>query len=64
MYLKHWKSKPFEKFKEFKIEVEKQLDKIYKALRSNRGGKYLSSQFDKYLRDNEIVSQLIALGTP
>lgn len=44
-YLMHGKSKAFEKFKEFRAEAEKQLDKSIKALRSNRGGKYLLTEF-------------------
>ena len=37
-----YKSETFEKFKEFKAEVEKQLGKSIKTLRSDRGGEYLS----------------------
>ena len=36
------KSESFEKFKEFKNEVQNQLGKNIKALRSDRGGEYLS----------------------
>ena len=35
----HHKSKAFEKFRQFKFEIEKQLHKIIKGLRSDRGGK-------------------------
>ena len=38
LYLMKYKLEAFEKFKEFKIEVEKQLRKSIKTLRSNRGG--------------------------
>ena len=37
MYLLKNKSKSFEKFKEYKAEVEKQLGKSIKTLRSDRG---------------------------
>ena len=42
LYLVKYKSKAFEKFKEFKNELEKQLRKSIKTLRYDRGGKYLS----------------------
>ena len=45
LYLLHHKSEAFEKFKQFRAEVEKQLAKDIKAIRSNRGGEYLSNSF-------------------
>nr|GFA44591.1 retrotransposon protein, putative, Ty1-copia subclass [Tanacetum cinerariifolium] len=47
--LKH-KHEVFETFKVFKAEVELQLGKKIKALRSDRGGEYLSQEFKDYLR--------------
>ena len=35
-----------------------------RRLRSDRGGEYLSREFEDYLRHSGIVSQLTALGTP
>ena len=58
------KSETFDKFKEFKNEVENQLNKKIKVLRSDRGGEYLSIEFTSYLRDCGIVSQLTPPGTP
>ena len=43
------KSEAFEKFKEFRIEVEKQLDTYIIAIQSNRGGEYLSNEFIDHL---------------
>ena len=63
-YLMHRKSETFEKFKEFRVETEKQLGKPIKALRSDRGGEYLDEEFRSYLTDNGILSQLTAPGTP
>ncbi|WP_157178023.1 hypothetical protein [Pseudomonas amygdali] len=57
-----YKHVSFEKFKEFKSEVENQKENI-KALRSDRGGEYLSTEFDEYLREHGIVSQLTPPGT-
>ena len=61
--MKH-KSESFEKFKEFQNEVENQLGKSIKALRSDRGGEYLSQEFGDHLRACGIVSQLTPPGTP
>ncbi|GMJ03846.1 hypothetical protein HRI_004053800 [Hibiscus trionum] len=64
IYLMHRKSESLEKFKEFKNEVENQTGKRIKALRSNRGGEYLSIEFDELLKECGIVSQLTPPGTP
>ena len=64
MYLMRWKSETFEKFKEFRAKVKNQLGKRIKAIRSNRGGKYLLGDFKDYLTKNGIVSQLTVPGTP
>ena len=60
--MKH-KSEAFEKFKEFQSEVENHLNKKIKFLRSDRGGEYLSYEFGLYLKQCEIVSQLMPPGT-
>jgi len=49
VYLIKHKSEAFEKFKEFQNEVENQLSKKIKALRSDRGDEYLSYEFDDHL---------------
>ena len=59
-----WKSETFEKFKEFRAEVENQLGKCIMAIWFDRGGKYLLGDLKDYLVENEIISQLTALGTP
>ena len=64
VYLMKRKSKAFEKFKEFKAEVENQLGKCIKAIRSDRSGEYLLGDFKVYLIKNWIISQLTAPGTP
>ena len=58
------KSETFEMFKEFKAEVENQLGKCIKTIRSDRGGEYLLGDFKDYLTENRIISQLTAPGTP
>ena len=56
VYLMRRKSEAFEKFKEFRAEVENQLGKRIKAIRSDRGGEYLLRDFKDYLTQNGIVS--------
>ena len=53
-----YKSEAFEKFKEFKNEVEKQSGKSIKSLQSDRGVEYLSTEFTQFLKDNGILAQL------
>ncbi|KAK9028400.1 hypothetical protein V6N11_068205 [Hibiscus sabdariffa] len=64
IYLMRHKSEALEKFKEFKNEVLNQHGKSIKALRSDRGGEYLSQDFDELLKECGIVSQLTPPGTP
>ena len=64
VYLMRHKSETFDKFKEYRALVEKQLGKVIKTLRSDRGGEYLSGEFEDFLREEWIVSQLTAPGTP
>ena len=44
--------------------MEKQLGKSIKAIRSDRGGEYLSNEFIDDLVQNEILSQLSTPRTP
>lgn len=61
--MKH-KSETIKKLKEFKNELENQLGKSIKAIRSDRGGEYLSQEFDDCLRECGIVSQITPPRTP
>ncbi|GJU72641.1 retrotransposon protein, putative, ty1-copia subclass [Tanacetum coccineum] len=54
----------FETFNVFKKEVENQLRKTIKAIRSDRGGEYISQEFKDYLKANGIVQQLTPPYTP
>ena len=63
VYLMKYKSESFEKFKIFKNEVQNQLGKNIKTLRSDQGGEYLSQEFIDHLRDCKIISQLTPPGT-
>ena len=59
-------------FKVFCIEVEKQLDKVIKIVKSNRGGEYYEKHgdvgqqkgpFTRYLQNNGIVAQYTMPGS-
>ncbi|GJZ57849.1 retrovirus-related pol polyprotein from transposon TNT 1-94 [Tanacetum coccineum] len=64
VYLLKHKHEVFETFKVFKNEVENQLEKTIKALRSDRGGEYISQEFKDYLKTCGIVQQLTPPYTP
>src|SRR6185295_15394879 len=64
IYLMRHKSELFEKFKEFQNEVQNQLCKTIKFLRSDRGGEYLSLEFGDHLKQCGIIPQLTPPGTP
>ena len=58
VYLMRYKFEAFDKFREFKNEMDKQSGKSIKTLRSDRGGEYLSTEFTQFLKDNGIIAQL------
>ncbi|GJT08968.1 retrotransposon protein, putative, ty1-copia subclass [Tanacetum coccineum] len=64
VYLIKHKHEVFGIFKTFQNEVENQLGKTIKALRSDRGGEYLSQVFLDHLRSRGIISQLTPPYTP
>ncbi|KAJ9544580.1 hypothetical protein OSB04_024287 [Centaurea solstitialis] len=64
VYLMRHKSESFERFREFQNEVHNQLGRKIKFLRSDRGGEYLSDEFDNHLMECGIVSQLTPPYTP
>ena len=64
VFLMRHKSEAFEKFKEFRHEVEKQTGNSIKTLRSDRGREYLSNEFQDYLKENGILSQWTPPRTP
>ncbi|KAI3809285.1 hypothetical protein L1987_25256 [Smallanthus sonchifolius] len=64
VYLMKHKRETFEKFKEFQNEMENQLGKTIKTLRSDRGSEYLNTEFINHLNERGIVSQPTPPGTP
>ncbi|GJV67380.1 retrotransposon protein, putative, ty1-copia subclass [Tanacetum coccineum] len=64
VYLLKHKHEVFETFKVLKNEVENQLGKTIKALRSDQGGEYISQEFKDYLKACRIIQQLTPPYTP
>ena len=46
-------------FKKYKVEVEKQLGRDIKVLRTNRGGEYNSKEFELYCHEHGIKRRII-----
>ena len=64
VYLMKHNSETVERFKEFQSEVENQHGKKIKALRSDRGGEYLSHEFSNRLKSCGTFFQLTPPVTP
>ncbi|KAA0036106.1 gag/pol protein [Cucumis melo var. makuwa] len=64
VYLIHNKSDSFEKFKEYKAQVENESGKTIKTFQSDRGGEYMDLRFQDYLIEHGIQSQLSVPSTP
>ncbi|GJU53720.1 retrotransposon protein, putative, ty1-copia subclass, partial [Tanacetum coccineum] len=64
VYLMKHKHEVFETFKVFQNEVENQLGKKIKAIRSDRGGKYLNHEYINHIKSCGIVSHLTPPCTP
>ena len=73
VYLISHKSEALDRFKIFKTEVEKQLEKVLKIVRSDRGGEYYGRHgdlgqclgpFAEFLQSCGIKAQYTMPGTP
>nr|GEW76118.1 hypothetical protein [Tanacetum cinerariifolium] len=64
VYLLKHKYEVFETFKLFQKEVENQLGKTIKSLRSDRGGEYMSQEFLDHLKDHGIIAHRTPPYTP
>ena len=64
VYLLHSKDEALNSFKTYKAEVENQLEKKIKVIRSDRGGEYESTAFSDFCAQNGIVHQTTAPYTP
>ena len=57
VFLLKTKDEAFECFKTYKAEVENQLEKKIKRVRSDRGGEYFSNEFDLLCSENGIIHE-------
>jgi transposase InsO family protein len=57
MYLLKTKDKALHYFKIYKVEVENQLEKKIKCLRSNHGGEYFSNEFYEFCVVHGIIHE-------
>ncbi|GJT39763.1 zinc finger, CCHC-type containing protein [Tanacetum coccineum] len=64
VYLLKHKHEVFDTFKVFQKEVENQLGKTIKSLRSDRGGEYMSQEFLDHLKKHGIIAHRIPPYTP
>ncbi|CAL2253197.1 unnamed protein product [Prunus armeniaca] len=64
VYLIHSKDEALQMFKTYKAEVENQLDRKVKVLRSDRGGEYESTAFSDFCATHGIIHQTTAPYTP
>ncbi|PWA42899.1 Copia-like retrotransposon [Artemisia annua] len=64
VYLLRSKDEAFDSFKVFKAEVENQLGKRIKILRSDRGGEYFTRKFDAFCEENGIKHERTSPYTP
>ena len=63
MYLKE-KSEAFQKFKWYLARVEKETRKKLKCLRLDRGGEFISNEFNEFCILKGIKRQVSPPGTP
>jgi hypothetical protein len=57
VYLLKTKDEAFSYFKTYKAEVENQLERKIKRLRSDRGGEYFSNVFDEFCVEHGIIHE-------
>nr|CAE02930.3 OSJNBa0014K14.2 [Oryza sativa Japonica Group] len=57
VYLLKTKDKALDYFKIYKAEVENQLDRKIKRLRSDRGGEFFSNEFDLFCEEHGIIHE-------
>ena len=51
------KNEALQYFKVYKAEVENQLEKEIKRIRSDRGGEYFSNEFDSFCAEHDIIHE-------
>jgi transposase InsO family protein len=64
LYFVKTKDEALNCFKIYKAEVENQLEKKIKRVRSDRGGEYLSNEFSEYCAEHGIIHETTAPYSP
>ena len=64
VYLLRTKDKALDYFKIYKAEVENQLERKIKHLKSDRGGEYFSKIFDEFCEEHGIIHERTLLYSP
>ena len=64
IYLSKKKSKAFDAFKLYHAWAEKQTGFKLKAFRDNKGGEYMSTEWEKYMAEHGIERQHMTRATP
>jgi transposase InsO family protein len=64
IYFLKAKSDTFDKFKEYKAFIEKQIEKHIRTLRKNNGGEFESLQFEDFCKSAGIKRQMIVPYNP
>ena len=64
VYFLSEKSEAFERFKIFKIMVEKQSEEVIKCVRTDRGGEFVSKEFNSFCDEQGIRRELTAPYSP
>jgi hypothetical protein len=64
VYFLRTKGEAFQKFREFKNRIEKEIGQRILTLRSDRGGEYLSREFIIFCKNEGISQQLTMACTP
>jgi hypothetical protein len=64
LYLIKMKDEALNYFKIYKAEVENQLERKIKRVRSDRGGEYLSNDFGEYCAEHGIIHETTAPYSP
>lgn len=62
--LLHDKGEAFEKFKRFKAVVEQETGAVIKTSRTDRGGEFVSNEFQAFCDNNDITRHLTAPYSP
>ena len=64
VYLLKTKDETLDYFKIFKAEVETQLERKIKRLRSDRGGEYFPKIFDEFCEEHDIIHETTSPYSP